>query len=297
MGNDFAGIAVIGNNDGTAEGTWEFSVDNGSNWDAVGTVSDTNALILAKDAQLRFVPDANANDENFTEDPALDVLAVDDSDPGRSFSSTGDTVRENVSGGGGDSDVGNPASPVQVTAAIAPVNDAPVLDNLAESDAGSPISFEEGVDDAQGTAVALDPDGDGTLATEVELLDKKEDDFASATLVVEDNAGADPNDFFFVRSGENNIGISGGDTITSGQRIFNDGSAINFNGTKVATIVENSVDTDGGAAGRLEIELNANAAATGAAVDAILQNLSFNSDDPATGDGDTQGCPGDVQRR
>jgi len=48
------GVAVTGLASGV--GTWQYSTDGGSNWIAVGSVSDTSALLLAADDRLRFVP-------------------------------------------------------------------------------------------------------------------------------------------------------------------------------------------------------------------------------------------------
>ena len=49
------GIAVTSLNSGT--GTWQYSIDGGSTWTAVGTVSNTSALLLRSTDRLRFVPD------------------------------------------------------------------------------------------------------------------------------------------------------------------------------------------------------------------------------------------------
>ena len=49
------GIAVTSLSSGT--GTWQYSIDGGSTWTAVGTVSNTSALLLRSTDRLRFVPD------------------------------------------------------------------------------------------------------------------------------------------------------------------------------------------------------------------------------------------------
>ncbi|MCA9096855.1 MAG: hypothetical protein KDA36_00640 [Planctomycetaceae bacterium] len=56
---DPQGIAINGAT-GTSTGTWEFSTDGGSNWTAIGTVSNDSARLLASDANtlLRYVPNA-----------------------------------------------------------------------------------------------------------------------------------------------------------------------------------------------------------------------------------------------
>ena len=55
------GIAVIGVDN--TNGSWEFSIDGGTSWTAVGSPSTNEALLLAADAQtyVRFVPDPNWN--------------------------------------------------------------------------------------------------------------------------------------------------------------------------------------------------------------------------------------------
>ena len=48
------GIALVGV---TGNGTWEYSIDNGTTFNAVTPVSSASALLLAKDAVLRYTPD------------------------------------------------------------------------------------------------------------------------------------------------------------------------------------------------------------------------------------------------
>src|SRR5262249_53369452 len=54
-----SGIAVTATD--TSNGSWQYSTDGGSNWNNVGSVSDTSALLLKSDSntRLRFVPNAN----------------------------------------------------------------------------------------------------------------------------------------------------------------------------------------------------------------------------------------------
>jgi len=53
------GIALTGVN--AANGSWWYSTNGGANWAAVGTVSDTSALLLAADANTRVYFQANSN--------------------------------------------------------------------------------------------------------------------------------------------------------------------------------------------------------------------------------------------
>ncbi len=59
------GIAITSLNSGN--GRWEYSTNGGANWTAVGTVSDTSALLLRGTDLVRFVPDTlNATTADFT---------------------------------------------------------------------------------------------------------------------------------------------------------------------------------------------------------------------------------------
>ncbi len=55
------GIAIIGAN--SANGTWYYSTNNGTNWQTLGSVSDSNARLLAADSSTRiyFAPSLNYN--------------------------------------------------------------------------------------------------------------------------------------------------------------------------------------------------------------------------------------------
>ncbi|MBK3731650.1 hypothetical protein GAY29_00760, partial [Azospirillum brasilense] len=110
--NSFAGVAIVGNA-ATAQGVWQYWT--GSAWAAVGTVSDGNALLLAADATLRFLPAANWNGVP----PSLMVRLIDDSQ--------GPVVsgeRADATGAGGDSRYS--LGTVALTTAVSAVNDAPV---------------------------------------------------------------------------------------------------------------------------------------------------------------------------
>ncbi|MEQ1592678.1 MAG: tandem-95 repeat protein [Thiobacillaceae bacterium] len=50
------GIAVVSMNSGN--GQWQYSLDNGTSWNAMGSVSDSAALLLRSSDLVRFVPDS-----------------------------------------------------------------------------------------------------------------------------------------------------------------------------------------------------------------------------------------------
>ncbi|WP_198129133.1 hypothetical protein [Azospirillum argentinense] len=110
--NGFAGIAIVGNA-ATTQGVWQYWT--GTGWTAVGAASDGNALLLAANTALRFVPAANWNGTT----PALTVRLIDDSQG--AVISGGRVALASV---GGDSRYS--AGTVALTTSVTPVNDAPV---------------------------------------------------------------------------------------------------------------------------------------------------------------------------
>jgi hypothetical protein len=90
--NNFAGIAVVANTaNATTQGSWKYSVDSGNTWNAVGTVSSTSALLLNKDALMRFDPN---NSWNGSLTGSLKVVVVDDSTADFSFTSFNTTTNK-----------------------------------------------------------------------------------------------------------------------------------------------------------------------------------------------------------
>ncbi len=69
------GIAIVGNAaDAVTEGVWQYSSDNGATWADVGTVSSDDALLIAADGLIRFLPVSD-----YCGDPGeLTIRAVDD---------------------------------------------------------------------------------------------------------------------------------------------------------------------------------------------------------------------------
>jgi VCBS repeat-containing protein len=269
-GDSFAGIAITSNNSDSVQGTWTYSL-NGTTWTAVGDVSVTNALFLDKDASLRFEPSQDANDSTLTQTPTLTVRAINNSVATTFTTDAASPVTANATGGG-ISPIAS--SGVDITASITAVNDPPEIYNLDDD-----AAFEEAVGvDVAGTAVLLDNTADTYMAavlSDIELITNGEDDFAGATITVQNQTIPDTNDYYVIKTGEE-ITISGGFTEPSGQRVFNNGSAIRYNDgsttTTVATITDNSVSS-----GVLTITFNEDA--TQAAVEAILHNLAFSNDD------------------
>jgi hypothetical protein len=126
------GIAVIAAD--TASGSWWYSTDNGSNWTALGAVSDSIARLLAADNDTRLYFQPNA-DFSGTIASAITFRAWD-----RTAGANGGTADTTGSGGASAYSSASDSASITVTA----VNDAPVLtgaNDLAaidEDPAGNP---------------------------------------------------------------------------------------------------------------------------------------------------------------
>ncbi|MBB3267315.1 hypothetical protein FHW79_004968 [Azospirillum sp. OGB3] len=136
--NGFAGIAIVGNA-ATSQGVWQYWT--GTAWAAVGAASDGNALLLAANTALRFVPAANWNGTT----PALTVRLIDDSQG--AVTSGGRVALASV---GGDSRYS--AGTVALTGTVTPVNDAPVATGAA---ATLPTLAEDAANPAGATVTGL----------------------------------------------------------------------------------------------------------------------------------------------
>ncbi|WP_320173984.1 DUF4347 domain-containing protein [Maridesulfovibrio sp.] len=114
----FEGIVVIGNAVTAGQGTWQYSIDGGTNWvDIANNVSATNGLVIAKEHLVRFKP---AQDYNGT--PGLLTARLVETGGN---DTTGATV--NVSGGnsGGTTTYSNSSNQVTIGTSITAVNDTP----------------------------------------------------------------------------------------------------------------------------------------------------------------------------
>lgn len=103
-------IAVTGIDN--TNGTWEYSTDGGTTFNAIGAVSDNSALLLDGAAMVRFVPNAD-----FHGGAAFDFKAWD-----QSVGSNGQTGVDTTAG------VAFSADTASASIGVTPVADAPVLD-------------------------------------------------------------------------------------------------------------------------------------------------------------------------
>jgi len=119
--NNFAGIAISANAATAAEGIWQWSTD-GTNWNPISaSLSDTGALVLVANTQLRFVPAADWNGTA----PALTAHLLDDS----SAITNDITVDLTATGTGGTTQYST--ATVALTETVTALNDAPVASGSA----------------------------------------------------------------------------------------------------------------------------------------------------------------------
>ncbi len=216
------GIAVI-DADNT-NGVWEYSLNNGGDWDPFGAPADAFARLLAADGltRIRFIP---APDFNGSVDPGISFRAWDQSQ-GRS---NGDIADASINGGNTAFSVGTQTASID----ILPVNDPPTFSHLGDQNhpggltgtqsvPGWAYDFIFGPPDEQAFQDALafhttinDPDNvlvsgslsialDGTLSYELSGSPGS----AQVGVILQDNGGvlnggvdASPLEWFFINMG------------------------------------------------------------------------------------------------
>jgi hypothetical protein len=116
-----AGAAIDSNAPVVSEGIWQYRTNAAGAWTAVPTsgLSRSNALLLAPDASVRFVP---SQPDFFGSVAPLILRAWDGTDANAYSFGTGQDIRASVGSLGGFS---NDLNRLPVAAAVIPVNDAP----------------------------------------------------------------------------------------------------------------------------------------------------------------------------
>ncbi|BEP69736.1 MULTISPECIES: VCBS domain-containing protein [unclassified Variovorax] len=140
----FFGVAITGHVPDPAQGAWQYSLDNGTTWIPVGARTDGTALVLAADAQLRFVPAANFHGTPTT----LTVRLVEtdtNNDSATADPTSGSTV--NVAGANNGGTTVYSAGTIVLSTTVINVNDRPTA-----TDATVPA----GVEDVTGAGVRVD---------------------------------------------------------------------------------------------------------------------------------------------
>jgi VCBS repeat-containing protein len=136
-GDTLGGLAIVGNTaNATTQGAWQYST-NGTNWYAIGTVSDGASLMVSASTQIRFVPVADYNGTP----PSLTVRALDSSYAG-SYSiaaATQTRLTTDTSSHGGSTAISDNTNTIGIT--VTAVNDAPTFtkgaDQTVLEDAGA----------------------------------------------------------------------------------------------------------------------------------------------------------------
>ncbi|KAB8331309.1 DUF4347 domain-containing protein [Scytonema tolypothrichoides VB-61278] len=113
--NALTGIAITNAN--TTNGSWLYSTNDGSNWTALGSVSDTNARLLAADATTRIYFQPNAN-FNGSINNGLTFRAWD-----QTSGTNGSTANTTLNGGATAFSIATDTVAITVDA----INDAPIL--------------------------------------------------------------------------------------------------------------------------------------------------------------------------
>ncbi len=138
--NAFWGVAIVNDASTNAQGVWQYSL-NGTDWinvkgssgDPTGTsdgVGLNNALILDKNAQLRFLPA-----DNFNGKPGELTVRLIDNHPTDGSHNTLPTAGEigsklnlNGTATGGSTNYSNASNQVTLSTTVLPVNDAPIIE-------------------------------------------------------------------------------------------------------------------------------------------------------------------------
>lgn len=154
-----AGVAIYNlSNDGLGGGHWEYSINGGTSWTDVGTVSETQALLLSSNDKIRFVPD----EKNGTE-ASFDYYLWDGEKHNHG-------TKANVATRGGESAFSQGGA--SATIDVESVDDAPVVD-LGGNASGTGHSTDYLV---RGPAVKVAADGmtitDVDLPAEANVLTK-----------------------------------------------------------------------------------------------------------------------------
>ena len=141
-----------------SNGQWEFSIDGGSNWSAVGTVSDSSALLLRSIDLVRF----NPNGDNGTAE-TFDFRAWDQT-------SGTEGVKVDTTTNGGSTAFSTAIETASIS--VSDVNDAPILDNSGT------VSLDSQLEDAGHPVGAV-----GTVITSIADLGLNVTDVDTATQV------------------------------------------------------------------------------------------------------------------
>jgi VCBS repeat-containing protein len=120
-GSSFKGIAVVGNDATSAQGTWQYKTPQSAIWEDVGSVDAANALVFSTATMLRFVPAPDFNGSP----GGLQVLGVDDTYDDDFTVGSALRYTENTTDRGGTTPFS--ANTATLDTSITPVDDKPVV--------------------------------------------------------------------------------------------------------------------------------------------------------------------------
>ncbi len=190
------GIAITAAD--TTNGSWFYSTDNGTNWNALGSVTNTSARLLAADSNTRIYFQSNA-DYHGSVPSALTFRAWD-----RTTGNNSGTTDTSTNGGTTAFSAATDTASLTVT----PVNDVPTITNLS----GDSLSYSEG-----DGAVVIEQ-GDNVLVADVDSTN-----LDTGTLTVSIPSGGDSaEDVLGIRNqgtGAGQIGVSGANITYEGVTI------------------------------------------------------------------------------
>ena len=186
------GIAITSRSN--AGGDWEYSLNGGTTWTAVGSVQDDQALLLRATDRIRFVPS--------TDTPLTAILRVRAWD--QTVGTPGTKVDTAINGGTTAFSI----EKASMTLAVTNINDAPVLSNNF-----SPVTASE---------------DNGALLFENETVtDADNADFEGGRLAVDVIAGPDNNHSFYLTN-RGGVSVSGTDIRVGGIVVGTNSSAENL---------------------------------------------------------------------
>ncbi len=154
------GIAVTATN--STDGTWHYSLNGGTSWTVVGTVSNASALLLAADANTRLYFQGNSNFNG----------SVTDGVTFRAWDQTSGTAGNKIDTTSNGGTTAFSAATDTVSQVVTPVNDAPVGVNDTSASMGATAATEKGGiangtagNDGSGNVLANDTDVDTATAS------------------------------------------------------------------------------------------------------------------------------------
>jgi hypothetical protein len=254
VGDEFGGIAIVANSaDSALQGSWQYSTNAGSSWHVVGMVDDNDAaLALSAATILRFVP---VDDYYSNTPPGLSVRILDDNFSG-GYSTDSSRSEVSVTDNGGETAISE--ATYALDTAVTAVNDAPDLGDLG----GGTVPYVEGAD-----VPLFDPDAVASFSD----IDSADMNGGSLTFSIT-SGGIDGEDQLLI----NDQGIADNQTSLSG-------NIINYTNNGVT----NEIGVfSGGINGEPLVVTFTTGNATQEAVQALLQNISYensNSGSPDTG--------------